>query len=153
MSAYLFFIACAAHQENGAKDPRANHDFYILRHPSWAKEFENWNLGKGWLTGKYNHLRISHMMFNLSLAKTFALTKQNILCFFSQVRTIHLSDSKVTADFSSHFQTFLKEHCYSRKIFMKTFDLFWYLDKSGQGYFFTATIKSVMNLKMFVYSI
>lgn len=106
MSAYLFFVMWATHQESCAMCPRANHDFCVLRHSSWAKEFENWNLGRGWLTGKYNHLRISRTMFSLSLANTFALTKQNILCFFSQVRTIHPSDYKVAEDFSSHSQTF-----------------------------------------------
>lgn len=34
----LSVLHCVAtHQENCAKNPRANHDFYILRHSSWTK--------------------------------------------------------------------------------------------------------------------
>lgn len=130
MSACLIFIVCASHQEKCAMCARANHDFYILRHSSWVKEFKNWNLGRGWLIGNYSSLKISHVMFNLFLTNNLALRKQKILCFFfKQVRTVHVSNPKRLKTSVLTFTLFKIVILYLRNL-KRTLDLFLYLDKS-----------------------
>lgn len=41
------------------------------------------------------------MAFSLSLANTYAMTKQNIICLFPQVKEIHWSVFKLNEGFSS----------------------------------------------------